>query len=395
MAFSQINSLQHNLAWQEVATDADLEDLIDEAIACGAYAIDTEFHTEKTYFPKLALVQIAYGAKSAIVDPFSVDISLMARLLASDAKAIFHAGDQDLKILYDVCHLLPKSVFDTQLAAGFLGFSTPSLSLVIDKMLNVVLDKGSQLTDWTKRPLGAEQKLYAINDVRYLIHLHDMMESQLVSLGRLDWHREECQRLLLKSRQPQDPKEAWWKIKQFRQLKGIHRGIAQEAAAWRETRAREMNLPLRYILSDLALAAIANRPPHSIEDLAGVRDMDLAKTDLKSLFASIERGKVLPESELVFPQAGYVEDRMLKPILGLSLVYVAEKARQLFIDQAILATRTDLALFYKDPSSGLIRNSWRFDLIGEPLLKLFKGEASLAFGKDGSVVLEQRSYDAI
>jgi len=392
MLYHQSHDLSEDIDWSEITDVKSLNELIDEAISCGIYAIDTEFHTERTYFPRLALVQIAYGGKLAIIDPFCVDISLLAKLFSADITAVFHAGDHDLKVLYEACHTLPQRIFDTQLASGFLGFSTPSLSYLAEKMLNVVLDKGNQLTDWTKRPLGIEQQIYAVNDVRYLVALHDMLSERLSALGRLGWSEEECRRLLLKSREPQDPQEAWWKIKQFRQLKGTQRGVAQEVAGWRENRARQMNIPARQILSDLALLSIANRPPKDMEELLDVRDISVSNIDAQSLFRSIKSGMQLPENQLRIPHISDTEDRSTKPMLGLALVYVAQKARQLDIDQSILATRADVALFYKGSPGGSIANSWRFSLIGEPLLKLFSGQASLAFDKEGFVILEERSY---
>ncbi len=387
-----ISEESEDVDWYEIRTAKDLDELIDEAINYGIYAIDTEFHTERTYFPRLALVQIACGDKLVIVDPFCVEISRLSRLFAADATAVLHAGDHDLKVLYNACGILPQRIFDTQLASGFLGFSTPSLSHLAERMLNVILDKGNQLTDWTKRPLGVEQQLYAVNDVRYLATLHDILSEHLGELGRLSWSEEECRRLLLKSREPQDPQEAWWKIKQFRQLKGMQRGVAQEVAGWRENRARKMNIPTRQVLSDLALLSIANRPPNNMEDLLGVRDISLPNIDAESLLASINSGMQLPEDRLRFPQISDVEDHSTKPILGLALAYVAQKARQLNIDQPILATRADVILFYKGSPGGPIANSWRFPLIGEPLLKLFSGKASLAFDREDSVILEERSH---
>ncbi len=381
--------------WREITGDGELSALIDEILANGIYALDTEFHTERTYFPRLALLQIACGGKVFLIDPFCVDLSLLKKLLASEALLVLHAGDQDLRILYDTCAMLPKKFFDTQLSARFLGFSGASLSLLSEKLLGVTLNKLNQLSDWTKRPLSEEQKFYAANDVRYLIRLYEILKSKLTRLGRLDWSEEESLRLLAKSRELSDPREAWWKIKNAGRLKGVYRGVAQEAAAWREEQARSKNIPVRRICSDLALASVIHSPLRSPEDILAVRDIELSPSDAESFFAALKRGMSLPETELRLPPKPAPDDSASKPLIGLAMTYVAQKAIELDIDQPMLATKEDLTVFYQSGSDGgLIANSWRFSLIGEQLQSLSRGEVALAFDGEGSVILEQRSHVA-
>jgi ribonuclease D len=140
-----------------VERDAELRALVERAMAQPDYALDTEFHRERTYFPKLALVQLAFGGEVHLVDPLAVDIALLVPLLESDALAIVHAADQDLDVLGYAVGTAPARLFDTQVAAGFLGMSTPSLSSLAERLLDVRLPKGDRLTDWLRRPLDAAQ----------------------------------------------------------------------------------------------------------------------------------------------------------------------------------------------------------------------------------------------
>jgi ribonuclease D len=188
------------------------------------------------------------------------------------------------------------------------------------------------------------------------------------------------------------PEEAWWKLRQSRQLRGTHRGVAQQVAAWRERRAQELDVPVRTVLSDLALASIANRPPRSRADLENVRGMDrrhLHGEAASALLDAIERGRTLPSEELRLPPA-VPESPSQRPAIALALAFVQERAHELELDAAILATRADVAGFVKDPPEGRLVTSWRRDLVGEPIRRLVTGDASLAMS-DGSLVLEERS----
>ena len=137
-----------------VTTEAALDDLVAELLDQPRYAVDTEFHRERTYYPKVALVQIAWETGIALVDPLAVSLQPLAKVLAGDGLAVMHAATQDLEVLDLACETLPTRLFDTQLAAGFLGYSTPSLVSLLQAELKVAVGKGDRLTDWLRRPLG-------------------------------------------------------------------------------------------------------------------------------------------------------------------------------------------------------------------------------------------------
>ncbi|MEI7967216.1 MAG: ribonuclease D, partial [Actinomycetota bacterium] len=135
-----------NISW--IDSDSDLQSLLQVMAGCDRYALDTEFHRERTYFPQLALIQIKHNSKIFLIDPVLVDLSLFADLFASDSLCVLHAAQQDLEVLNHACGSAPRRIFDTQIAAGFIGMSTPSLSSLILSELKVSISKGDRLTDW-------------------------------------------------------------------------------------------------------------------------------------------------------------------------------------------------------------------------------------------------------
>ncbi len=182
------------------------------------YGFDTEFHTERTYVPDLALIQIAWADQVALVDPLAVDPAPLAAVLNGPGMAVAHAAGQDLDILLAACGALPAHVFDTQIVAGFLGMSSPSLSRLVDQMLGVTLPKADRLSDWLERPISERQTSYAVNDVAHLLELRRVLSERLSALGRLDWALDECDQVLGQRAPARNPEEAWWKLGDIRSM---------------------------------------------------------------------------------------------------------------------------------------------------------------------------------
>jgi ribonuclease D len=172
---------------QWIADDAALSQWVAEAADADHYALDTEFHREKTYYPQLALVQLRVGNKIALIDPLACDPAGLHLLFSSDALCVIHAAQQDLEVLRGASGSIPSRIFDTQIAAGFLGLSTPSLSTLVQNTAKVVLPKADRLTDWLRRPLTDAQRRYAAADVAYLLEIFALQERRLRDLGRLSW----------------------------------------------------------------------------------------------------------------------------------------------------------------------------------------------------------------
>jgi ribonuclease D len=222
-----------------IEDDRAFAELLDRLSGQDRYAIDTEFHRERTYFPHVALVQIADQHGVALVDALSVDLTPFSRILESDALAVMHAARQDMEVLERSTGVVPSRLIDTQIAAGFLGYTSPSLATLLERELNVRALKADRLTDWLRRPLKPAQLDYAAADVAYLLELHDVLWTRLTERGRDQWALDACEELRTEYRGPRDPDDAWRRIKELRHLRGGTLAVAQAVAGWRERRAIE------------------------------------------------------------------------------------------------------------------------------------------------------------
>lgn len=376
-----------------VDTESGLSELLKELANVDLYCFDTEFHRERTYFARLALLQIAWRDGIALVDPLGVDPAPLSELFGSSAMAVVHAGEQDFEIIERACGVLPQKMFDIQIGSGFIGLSSASLGAVVDRLLGLRLEKGDQLTDWIHRPLNDAQLHYAAGDVAHLIDCYEVLHGRLSALGRWEWAQEECALALAKGRRVAIPEEAWWRLRQARQLRGKARGVAQCVAAWRERRAQALDIPVRNVFPDLAIASIAQRPPSSRAELEAVRSLDrryLGGGAAPEILAAVEHGAAIPPSELHLPP-GPQGEAIAKPTVALAAAYATERAHELELDPALLATRSDIVDFLQEPAVGRLASGWRGDLVGELIRRLVSGEAALAVS-GSSLVLEERSF---
>jgi len=257
-----------------IASQPAFDELLTELRDVDAYALDTEFHRERTFLPVLALVQVATRRRIALIDPLSLDVSGLRVVFEGDATCVMHAASQDLEILELACGTAPRRLFDTQIAALFCGYRTSSLAKLVEGFVGHQLDKSAQLSDWTRRPLPKADLAYAASDVEHLLDLRDALVRALEERSRLTWAEEEIERLRTKDRSPADPDALWWKLRGKSKLHGRARGVAQELARWRYRQAERANRPPRSVLSDMALLALAQRPPKNPGQLRGVRNFD-------------------------------------------------------------------------------------------------------------------------
>jgi ribonuclease D len=378
---------------------AALDSLVDHLGQAPRYALDTEFHRERTYWPHLALVQVAWPADGdspagvALIDPLAVDMAPLSKVLAGPGLMVAHAAEQDLEVLERACGRGPSRLFDTQVAAGFAGHGSSSLGSLCQAFLGVAVAKGDRLTDWRRRPLTDSQVAYAAADVENLLDLADAIGAQLERDGRYAWAEEECAEVLARSHGPADPDRAWWKLRDARQLRGASRGVAQEVSAWRERRAQAVDLPVRSVLPDLALQAIAHRPPATRDALYHLRGMDgrhLRPEVAGELLGAVQRGSALSVGELPLPPADDVP-RELRAAVALLMAWIAQLARDERIDAALLATRSDLGAYLRGDPDARVGKGWRSILVAEPVRALVEGRAVLAFDGADRLVLEERS----
>ncbi|MCY3786208.1 MAG: HRDC domain-containing protein [bacterium] len=375
-----------------VSDGARLAELLAEACAEPRYALDTEFHREQTYYPRLGLVQLAWANRVVLVDPLAVGPAGLLDLLESPATAVMHAPDQDLEILRHVVGRVPCRLFDTQTAAGFCGMRSPSLSGLLDRFLALELAKGDRLSDWLRRPLRPEQLDYAAADVMHLLELHDRLQAALAARGRVAWCEEECEKLRVQQSSPRRPEDAWLRVRELRRLPRRSQPMASAVGAWRERRAARLDIPARHVLSDLALAAVTQAAPRTRAALGKVRGVDhraVAGAPGEELLEAIREARRDPPK--VPPVPGSSRRSQTQPVAALVSAWLSQVARDDEMDPALVATRADLESFLEGQPGARLAGGWRYERYGARVEELVSGKAAVALEPGGRLRLEQRS----
>lgn len=368
-------------------------------------AIDTEFMRENTYWPDLCLVQIANSEEAAAVDPKApgLDMTPLLDLMVHnrDVLKVFHAGGQDLEIIFNLTGKTPFPLFDTQVAAMALGLGEQiGYGNLVDAWMGVTLDKGARFTDWARRPLDKRQIEYAINDVTYLIQIFPKMLEKLRKTGRGDWLDQEMERIADPAHYDNRPEDAWHRVR-ISSKKADVLGRLKALAAWREREARDKNIPRGRIVKDETLADLASHPPRAQDELAKVRGLSASwkSNDIgKRLIQSIADAEPLPKDEM--------PEKVHKPGLGKDGALVADllklllKIRSKEIDVAprLVARSDDLEMLAAGVREGLpILEGWRFEEFGKDALDLVEGRLAFAVA-DGRLKMtrtkEQAACDA-
>ncbi len=363
--------------------------------------VDTEFMREKTYWPKLCLVQVAGGGmddapdSAAAIDALAPGIDLKPLVALLDDPGVvkvFHAARQDLEIFYHLTGRLPKPVFDTQIAAMVCGFGdSVGYETLISALTKARVDKASRFTDWSARPLSERQIVYAIADVTHLRAAYEKLKRRLSTNGREAWLKEEMATLTTPATYAMDPADVYQRIK----TRGNRRFMAvlRELAAWREHEARRRDIPRNWVLRDEALVEIAHHAPKTAAALARTRGLGpkLAEGPAGAdILAAVAAGLALPEQEC--PEAEEKNDlpRGIGPMAELLKVLLKMKSEESGVAQKLLASAADvdrIAAFGEDADVPAV-HGWRREVFGEDALKLRRGEIALAVeGKHVKVVM--------
>ena len=363
--------------------------MIEQARAVGRIGLDTEFMRERTYAPKLCLLQIAIDDDIWLIDPLEdVDLAGIALLVGDpEVEKVLHAAKQDLEIFYVGFGAKPVNVFDVQIAAGFagLGASLPYGRLV-EETTGKRLEKGESYTDWCRRPLTAAQQRYAADDVRYLIRVADELLSRLAQQGRDSWAREEMQIALEdETSYAVDPAKAWRKVSGRGNLSGKQLGVLVELARWREETAARRDIPRGWVMKDVALIELARRRPRSKAEIMAVRgisEKDAVRL-ASEIVQAVERGIEAPAvaQDPSPPRSAQARARMLS---GLADALVRARCNHAGIAPELVATRGELEAIILDLVTGgadgsrhrLLRG-WRRELAGQGVLDLAEGRIAV------------------
>lgn len=369
-----------------ITDSKDLAALCERLARSAWVAIDTEFMRENTYWPELCLVQIADQHEAAAIDPKApgLDLSPLLDLMVNneDVLKVFHAGGQDLEIIYNLTGKTPHPLFDTQIAAMALGLGEQiGYGNLVDAWMGVTLDKGARFTDWARRPLDKRQIDYAIGDVTYLIQIFPMMLEKLRATGRGDWLDDEMERIGEPSNYENLPEEAWKRVR-ISSRKPDVLGRLKALAAWRETEARDKNIPRGRIVKDETLADMASHPPHHQDDLGKVRGLSASwkSNDIgRRLMQALEQAQPLSREEMP-------ERDPKRPGLGKDGALVADllklllkiRAKEIDVAARLIARTDDVEMLAAGVREGLcILEGWRFEQFGRDALDLVEGR--LAF----------------
>ncbi len=370
-----------------ISTTQELEKCCLAFAAHDFVTVDTEFLRESTFWPELCLIQMAGPQDEIIIDPLAPGLDLapfFALMADTSVIKVFHAARQDIEIVFHLGALIPKPIFDTQVAAMVCGFGdSVSYDTLVQKTKGISLDKTSRFTDWSRRPLSDKQLEYALADVTHLRDVYLTLKSELENAGRTLWLTEEM--AILEARETYDlaPEEAWTRLK-MRVKKPVELAVLKTVAAWREREARARNVPRGRVIKDDAVFEIAQQQPRDTEAMARLRTIPKgwersaggsAILELVNAALEIPKGdlpRIVRPTSLPEGMAAAVE--LLRVLLKLT----SEKHG---VAAKIIASGDDLDQIatHGEGAEIAVLDGWRRELFGEPALKLISGAMALRF----------------
>jgi len=383
-----------------VTTTEDLAAACERMVQHPFVTVDTEFLRESTYYPLLCVAQIASPAEAIIIDALAaeVDLAPFYALMANErVTKVFHAARQDVEIIWHQAALIPRPLFDTQVAAMVLGYGDAiSYDQLVQRVTGDALDKSSRFTDWARRPLTPAQISYAISDVTHLRDVYRALAADLTERGRANWVDEEMEILTSPDTYRSDPETAWERLKS-RVRKPKELAILIELAAWREREAQLRDVPRGRVLKDEVIGEIAIQAPTTPEGLAALRSLPKGFERSKwgqEILEALKRGlardpKTLPRIERARSQANASATvELLKVLLRMT----AEKHG---VAAKVIATVDDLErIVAHDNANVRALKGWRRELFGEKALALKHGDLALAIERNRVVAVNRQADSA-
>lgn len=354
-------------------------------------ALDTEFLREKTYYPKFCLLQIAAPGWVACVDPLAITdlTALFEAIYQPNIVKVLHSCRQDLEIFYQITGKIPGPIFDTQIAAPLLGFQeNPGYAMLVSSFLNVNLSKAHTRTDWSERPLSADQIQYAADDVIYLCKIYTTMCEQLAALGRLHWLESDFALLNNPELYQLSPENAWLKIRGKNKLTGKQLSIMQSLSEWRERTAQQENKPRNWLMQDDMLLELAKLQPVTLADLAKIRNINERTVNRygKTLCSLIEEARQRPPKPITGKDQMVKKNQQHEAILDVLSAVVRIRAEENSLNPVILASRKDLEQLLFGDEDCLLLHGWRYNMAGRELQGLLQGDYSLSLKPEGVVI---------
>lgn len=359
-----------------IDTPQALAELVDRALTKECVALDTEFVWNRTYYPKLGVIQLALaGDDCHLIDTVALeDLSPLGAVLEhSDIELILHDAVQDLTILRQATGAFPRNIFDTRCAAGFANMSsTTSLAELLANTIGVALEKTETRTDWTQRPLSDKQLAYAIEDVCYMHEVRDVLRQRVAKIGRNQWLAEELAAYDEPSPyEERDPREQYLRVKGAGRATPRERAILRELAAWRELEARRRDRPRSHVLADETLVYLSRRKPQAREDLDRIRGLN-PQRDGQRILAEIARALEVPDDECPQRPRRRCDEEIVERKLAESMGHLRQQSVEAQIDAPFVAARAEVRSLILDaadaaPEDHRLLRGWRRAFVGEDL----------------------------
>lgn len=368
-----------------VTDSQEVKRFCDAAASADFVTVDTEFVREKTYWPQLCLIQIGTDTEAIAVDPLAKGIDLQPvwdLLVNSPVLKVMHSASQDMQIIFNETGKLIAPVFDTQIAAMVCGYGDqPAYATLVQRILNESIDKRSQATDWSRRPLTDHQIEYALGDVTHLVHIFEHLQNKLRQSKRTEWANEEMRHFKDSETYDPDPRELWRKVR-LRRPNPRALAVLREITEWRELTAKKRNLPKGWIVRDEALAEIAlNGPtsPESLERVRGINERFAFGKDGKRLLERVRAGLDVPDAECPQPEQGKAPIRGHETLVALLQALLRLRCEENGIAAQLVANRKELDLLATEDAPEIrALSGWRRDMFGDDALALKRGEIALA-----------------
>ena len=365
-----------------VASYDALPALCERVAKAARVGLDTEFHAERTYAPRLMVVQLAFEDGSVVVDPIAIpDLGALSVAL-DETTVVGHALSSDLKIFADRFGRVPSKVFDCQVAASFLGYGMQvSLADLVRDICKVRLAKSQTVSDWSARPFTPKQIEYLVDDVDYLFAMQDALTARLEAAGRLEWALAESAQLGEVDRYRSDARRGLLRISGSNRMNRRELGVLSQLLMLRDRIARERDIPPKYVMPDDVMAGLATLRPKHVEDLAQLRRLDagMRRNLGDAILSAVARGEAIPDDELPEKPARPLGNAR-ETLVALLGVAAGEIARQNDLPQSLVVPRAALERVAREIPSDreafertLGVEGWRLELIGEPLWGLLCG----------------------
>jgi len=370
-----------------INTQADFHALLGRLRGQPEIAIDCEFHGEGRYHPQLCLVQLSTGGEVVAIDPFKIDLTPLGEVLAdASVLKVFHAAENDLPLLADATRQPARSVFDTQIAAAFVGHgAAPAFALLVERLCGVTLSKRSRFTDWVARPLSHEQVAYALDDVRHLLHVAAALRKELVQRGRHQWVTMAIEDMVAKALAPRDRSRLYLKLGHLKEMSSRQLAVLREVADWRDRRAAEINRPPQSVAPDEALRQIAFELPRTAADVGRLRGLQRVGNRVSSLLAAVRRALELPDADCPPVMEPSARDERTELVSLLLATALRIRANELKIAPSMIASRDQLEYLvawyfsgrHESPPEILLASGWKHAAAGQMLLSFLDGRYSL------------------